>query len=138
MMGPMRAAARRALLQAVRWVLLQGAHMRAMVALVGLVTLVTTAGACMIGHTKASAMQAPAPSPTPAAETRDEALATPPHEPKELPRGGRTLFPDYRLVGFCGTPGAPALGALQGNLSAVTKTLEAQAAHYANGANGAN
>jgi hypothetical protein len=54
---------------------------------------------------------------------------------KELPRGGRTLFPGYRLVGFCGTPGAPALGALQGNLPAIAKTLEAQAADYAHDRN---
>ncbi|MEW9520340.1 hypothetical protein [Streptomyces tubercidicus] len=30
----------------------------------------------------------------------------------ELPRGGRELFPHYRLVGFCGLPGAAALGRL--------------------------
>jgi hypothetical protein len=50
---------------------------------------------------------------------------------KELPRGGRELFPTYRLVGFCGTPGAPALGELQGNLVTKGKALEAQAARYA-------
>jgi hypothetical protein len=59
--------------------------------------------------------------------------ATPSPAAKELPRGGRTLFPEHRLVGFCGTPGAPALGALQGNLPAIAKTLETQAAHYAAG-----
>jgi hypothetical protein len=48
----------------------------------------------------------------------------------ELPRGGRTLFPDYRLIGFCGTPGAPELGELQGNLPNKAKKLEAQAAKY--------
>ncbi|MDP9035351.1 MAG: hypothetical protein M3O50_11130, partial [Myxococcota bacterium] len=52
---------------------------------------------------------------------------------KQLPRGGRTLFPVHRLVGFCGTPGAPALGELQGNLPAKAKALDAQAAHYAQG-----
>jgi hypothetical protein len=50
---------------------------------------------------------------------------------KELPRGGRELFPTFRLVGFCGTPGAPALGELQGNLVTKGKALEAQAARYA-------
>jgi hypothetical protein len=49
----------------------------------------------------------------------------------ELPRGGRTLFPDHRLVGFCGTPGAPELGELQGNLTVKAKALEAKAAAYA-------
>jgi hypothetical protein len=61
----------------------------------------------------------------------------PPPEPPpiELPRGGRTLFPDYRLVGFCGTPGAPELGSLQGNLPARARALDAQAARYADARN---
>jgi hypothetical protein len=48
----------------------------------------------------------------------------------ELPRGGRTLFPRYRLVGFCGTPGAPALGELTGNLGARAKELAKLAEQY--------
>jgi len=62
-----------------------------------------------------------------------ESVSLPPPPPKELPRGGRAIFPVHRLVGFCGTPGAPALGELQGNLPAKAKALEAQAAHYAQG-----
>jgi hypothetical protein len=50
-----------------------------------------------------------------------------------LPRGGRVLFPEYRLVGFCGTPGAPALGELQGNLPVKARALEEKASHYAVG-----
>jgi hypothetical protein len=53
-----------------------------------------------------------------------------PAPPKELPRGGRKIFPTYRLVGFCGTPGAPELGALQGNFPKEVKALEAHAAPY--------
>jgi len=71
-----------------------------------------------------------------AASTRNEVAATPPPAPpppSELPRGGRTLFPDYRLVGFCGTPGAPALGSLMGNLTTRGKALEEQASRYDNG-----
>jgi hypothetical protein len=49
----------------------------------------------------------------------------------ELPRGGRALFPDHRLVGFCGTPGAPALGELQGNLAVKSKALITYAEKYA-------
>ena len=49
----------------------------------------------------------------------------------ELPRGGRTIFPDHRLVGFCGTPGAPALGELQGNLVVKAKALATYADKYA-------
>jgi hypothetical protein len=57
-----------------------------------------------------------------------------PAEPlKELPGGGRTLFPEHRLVGFCGTPGAPALGELQGNLPVKAKKLVARAAQFADG-----
>jgi hypothetical protein len=50
---------------------------------------------------------------------------------RELPRGGRTIFPENRLVGFCGTPGAPALGELQGNLPTKAKALETRAASFA-------
>ncbi len=47
-----------------------------------------------------------------------------------LPRGDRTLFPRYRLVGYCGTPGAPALGAMRGDLAARTKEMMKLAASY--------
>ncbi len=49
----------------------------------------------------------------------------------ELPRGGREIFPTYRLVGFCGTPGAPALGRLLGNLGTRSKEIEKLADQYA-------
>lgn len=48
-----------------------------------------------------------------------------------LPRGGRTIFPKYRLVGYCGTPGAPALGALRGDLGARAKDLAKLSESYA-------
>ena len=57
-------------------------------------------------------------------------IPTPPTIP-ELPRGGRKLFPEYRLTGYCGTPGAPELGELQGDLRAKVKALEARAASLA-------
>lgn len=56
--------------------------------------------------------------------------APPPRGP-ELPRGGYSLFPTFQLVGFCGTPGAPALGELDGNLPAKAKKLEIYASKYA-------
>ena len=75
-----------------------------------------TASAPLVASAVASDPPAPAPSaPDPAASAT---ATTPPTTPPtstsgpELPRGGRTLFPDYRLVGFCGTPDAPALGPL--------------------------
>jgi len=49
----------------------------------------------------------------------------------ELPRGGYTLFPTYEIIGFCGTPGAPALGELDGNLAVKAKKLVNYAAKYA-------
>jgi hypothetical protein len=50
--------------------------------------------------------------------------------PLELPLGGRELFPTYRLVGFCGTPGAPALGPLAYNIPLQEKKLRAYADKY--------
>jgi len=38
--------------------------------------------------------------------------SSPSATPSELPRGGRTVFPRYRLVGFSGAPGSPAFGRL--------------------------
>ena len=74
----------------------------------------------------------PPKSPSPSAQA---APLTPPvvaeKAKPELPRGGRALFPEYRLVGFCGTPGGPALGELQGNLPAKTKALLGYADKYA-------
>ena len=62
------------------------------------------------------------PEPAPATEAAPR---------KELPRGGTTIFPQYRLVGFCGTPQAPKLGKLAGNLGARAKTIEGYATQYA-------
>lgn len=56
----------------------------------------------------------------------------PPPAPRiELPRGGREIFPDHRLVGFCGTPGAPALGKLAGKLSARAAEIDGYGKKYA-------
>jgi len=60
-------------------------------------------------------------------------VAPPPIVGPELPRGGRALFPDYELVGFCGTPGAPALGELTGNLVKKADKLELFANKYTSG-----
>jgi hypothetical protein len=81
-------------------------------------------------------------SPTPAPKTAPREVAAPSVVPdaspiaktkSELPRGGRAIFPEHRLVGFCGTPGAPALGELQGNLAAKSKALIGYADKYAGG-----
>ena len=52
-------------------------------------------------------------------------------QPQQLPRGGTELFPDFRVVAFAGTPGAPALGALgKGSLAGAVKRLRRQARAY--------
>ena len=63
------------------------------------------------------------PSGVPADVPPTPAQSTPARS--ELPRGGRVVLPDYRLVGFCGAPGAPALGRLGvGELEARVRELE--------------
>lgn len=61
--------------------------------------------------------------------------ATPPPPPSvpksELPGGGRTIFPEHMLVGFCGTPGAPALGELWTKPEVKAKKLLTYGAQYA-------
>lgn len=61
------------------------------------------------------------------------ATPTPPPRP-QLPRGGRELLPDYRLVGFAGAPGSVALGRLGvGNLDDRTREIAGLGASYAGG-----
>ncbi len=102
--------------------------------------------ACVATHPSHPAPEALAArqAPTDVTVSRNEAPLPPLPAPEpeapappaiELPRGGRTLFPDYRLVGFCGTPGAPELGSLQGNLPARARALDQQAARYADARN---
>ncbi len=53
-------------------------------------------------------------------------------EPAQLPRGGRTLLPDRRVVAFYGAPQTAALGALGiGTPDAAARRLERQARPYA-------
>jgi hypothetical protein len=48
-----------------------------------------------------------------------------------LPRGGRTVFPRYRLVGYSGGPGASAFGRLGiGDLDARIREIESVGSHY--------
>lgn len=52
----------------------------------------------------------------------------------ELPRGGRTIFPRYRLFGYSGSPGSSAFGRLGvGDLDARVDELERRGAAYAAG-----
>ncbi|MBO1330385.1 hypothetical protein [Streptomyces sp. VRA16 Mangrove soil] len=48
----------------------------------------------------------------PARSSSPTASPRPTRRRPELPRGGRRVFPEHRLVGYCGLPGAAALGRL--------------------------
>ena len=93
----------------------------------------------------ASSPASPASTTAPDASDGAEAVAgakpppsrpdpDPPKKRPELPRGGRELFPAYRLVGYCGTPGGGnALGRLHSNLPAQAKKIAALGEKYAKG-----
>ena len=76
----------------------------------------------------AASPASPADASSAIAATEEPADASPPA--LQLPLGGRAIFPDYRLVGFCGTPGAPALGPLAYNIPAKIKQLRSYAEKY--------
>lgn len=81
-------------------------------------------------RTAAPVAEVPTTEAKAAAKTVREEPAAAPAPKIELPRGGRQLFPEHRLVGFCGTPGAPALGRLLGDLPQKSKTLVGYADKY--------
>ncbi|MGD0523602.1 MAG: hypothetical protein ABSE49_00590 [Polyangiaceae bacterium] len=87
--------------------------------------------------TPAPSAVSPPSSPPPSVTATASLVAPPPPPappaPPELPRGGRTLFPDYRLVGFCGTPGAPALGPLLDHPANKAEKLLSYANQYDDG-----
>ncbi|MFG2893443.1 hypothetical protein [Streptomyces sp. NPDC048248] len=92
------------------------------------------------GCAKPSARADPAPGASPP-EGRSHAPSAsgspsvrPTKRRPELPRGGRELFPHYRLVGFCGLPGAAALGRLgTGDPDKRAAEIEKVAGSYAAG-----
>ena len=117
----------------------------AAVVLLGLAACDAAGQAATADDADSAGRQTSTPSPKDQASpvARDErreswvpAAATPPPPPPpapELPRGGRAVFPTFRLVGYCGLPGAPALGRLTGDLDAAAAQIEAEAARYAAG-----
>ncbi|GAA2313891.1 hypothetical protein OKJ48_10410 [Streptomyces kunmingensis] len=75
-----------------------------------------------------------AASPTPSASTSRSPSPKPTRRRPELPRGGRRLFPEHRLVGYCGLPGAAALGRLgTGDLDDRVAEIERRGRAYADG-----
>src|SRR5262245_15026846 len=68
-------------------------------------------------------------SQTPASRASTTPTATP--TPVQLPRGGRQILPNYRVVAYYGAPQDPQLGALGiGTPSHAVSRLEHQAAGY--------
>jgi hypothetical protein len=66
----------------------------------------------------------------PAAASKAAAAKAPP--PPELPRGGRSIFPEFRVVAYYGAPQDEELGALGiGTPDAAARRLERQARAYA-------
>ena len=86
-----------------------------------------------------SASSAPSgvsPSASPAPTRARTPAAKPPNQPAPamLPRGGREIFPRYRLVGYAGVTGASALGRLgTGPLNQRVAEIERRAKPYAAG-----
>lgn len=73
-------------------------------------TPIASGGAAPSASTSAPGAESTTAPGTPAPSETSPAAPSGPRP--ELPGGGRTIFPDHVLVGFCGTPGAPALGEL--------------------------
>lgn len=82
--------------------------------------------------TTTAAPTTPSPSSTAASSTAASSSSPTAQARPELPRGGRTVFPQHRLVGFAGHPAAAALGRLGiGDLDARAREIERVARPYA-------
>ncbi len=102
---------------------------RSLTAALTVVTLLATGcggGAAGSATEAASRTTAPAAAGSPAPST----TAAPTPTQRELPGGGTVVFPQHRLVGFSGAPGASALGRLTGDLAAAAEQIRQQAAPY--------
>jgi hypothetical protein len=76
----------------------------------------------------------PSPLPTPTTAGPTPKTSAPKPAPATLPRGGRAVFPRYRLVGYAGVTGAPTLGRLgTGPLDQRVAEIERRAKPYAAG-----
>lgn len=77
------------------------------------------------------------PAAAPPSSAGPSATTPPPLPPPPadggLPRGGRTIFPKYQLVGYVGLPGSPALGPLDKDLTIRAARLEKLSRAYAAG-----
>ncbi len=103
----------------------------------GASTTVTPASAPSSAPGSGTASSSPSASatPSPSATPGDSAsAAAPDSEQPTLPRGGREIFPTYRLVGYAGLTGASTLGRLgTGPLEQRVREMERRARPYAAG-----
>lgn len=72
------------------------------------------------------------PPATAASESTPSTTQDPPPD-GDLPRGGRSIFPEHQLVGFVGYPGSKSLGPLHADLEQQAARLERLAPSYAAG-----
>ncbi|MFJ9174359.1 hypothetical protein [Streptomyces sp. NPDC102360] len=97
----------------------------------------TSAGALIGGCGRSGADDRPSGTERAAREPSEASRSPSPRPTRrrpELPRGGRRLFPEHRLVGYCGLPGASALGRLgTGDLDDRVKELDRRGRAYADG-----
>jgi hypothetical protein len=76
----------------------------------------------------------PEPGAAPASATQSAASPSPspPPAPPELPLGGRTIFPQHRVVAYYGTAGTPGLGVLgEADPDGIVPRLRTAAAGFA-------
>ena len=117
----------------------QGAALVAAVALAGCaaVSPEPVAGRATTSTSASKAVAAPTAAPT--LKSTPTASSSPTAAPTsavalQLPRGGRTVFPQYRLFGYSGAPGSAAFGRLgTGNLDARVREIDKRGKAYAGG-----
>ena len=86
---------------------------RASLRLLPLVLLAAIAAACSSGNAQPSAKsEAGTQTPGPGAGTGTTVATASPAPLPELPRGGRRIFPDYRVIAYYGSGEFPGLGVL--------------------------
>lgn len=101
--------------------------------IVAVVALAVFAALVVFLVTQLTGSDAAEPQRTAGGAEAEQGEPTPtPEPPIELPRGGRTILPDYRVVAYYGAPQDDELGALGiGSPASAVKKLNAQAKGYA-------
>jgi hypothetical protein len=99
----------------------------ALTAILAVAACGTAPDSAFTGLPVAPATTAPAPTPTAASPSP----SPPPPPPAQLPLGGRSIFPRYRVVAYYGTAGNPAMGVLgEAGPETILPRLRAAAAKF--------